>query len=49
MKTTVTTRDAGDVKIIELHGKITIGPAIFRCARPSTPPSQAARGSSSST
>ena len=25
MKTTVTTRDAGDVKIIELHGKITIG------------------------
>ena len=25
MKTTVTTRDAGDVKIVELHGKITIG------------------------
>ena len=25
MKTSVTTRDAGDVKIIELHGKITIG------------------------
>jgi len=25
MKSTVTTRDAGDVKIIELHGKITIG------------------------
>jgi anti-sigma B factor antagonist len=25
MKTTVTTRDVGDVKIVELHGKITIG------------------------
>jgi anti-sigma B factor antagonist len=25
MKTSVTTRDVGDVKIIELHGKITIG------------------------
>ena len=25
MKTTVTTRDIGDVKIVELHGKITIG------------------------
>jgi len=25
MKTSVTTRDAGDVKIISLHGKITIG------------------------
>jgi anti-sigma B factor antagonist len=25
MKTTVTTRDVGDIKIVELHGKITIG------------------------
>ena len=25
MKTTVTMRDVGDVKIVELHGKITIG------------------------
>jgi anti-sigma B factor antagonist len=25
MKTTVTLRDVGDVKIVELHGKITIG------------------------
>jgi anti-sigma B factor antagonist len=25
MKTSVTTRDVGDVKLIELHGKITIG------------------------
>jgi anti-anti-sigma factor len=25
MKTSVTTRDVGDVKIISLHGKITIG------------------------
>ncbi|HVO50745.1 MAG TPA: STAS domain-containing protein, partial [Thermoanaerobaculia bacterium] len=25
MKTSVTARDAGDIKIIELHGKITIG------------------------
>jgi anti-sigma B factor antagonist len=25
MKTTATTRDVGDVKVVELHGKITIG------------------------